>query len=262
MPPVVRRNVRVVDGQNYDWELICGNHRVEALSTCGYEEWIFDVYEFALNGLSFEDSVRTFQLQENDHEPQLESSQDDVVNVISRLIKHGSRLVDNSEKSIANYVSTFLPNVHWQTQSKIVRSVVAANGSYQDIVTYTRDDVKRWLYQNTSYKNEGEYDKHRDAYGWSCLSRYEHEVVFNMIKKFSETKKKSYVIAHTSAPTKDRDLHSKRVDIFENFRKIEESLVDMIHFYNEHKSFPWHLEGYLPQDRQKPEDEKQLVKIQ
>jgi hypothetical protein len=259
MPPVIRKNPRIVDGVHYDYELVCGNHRYEALVACGYDQWIFDIYEFALNGISYEDSVRTFQLQENDHEPQLESSIDDVVNVISRLIDYGSKLVNNTESSISNYVTDYCPNMHWQTQSKVVRAVVAACGAYQDVVTYTPDDVQRWVNKNTTLTIKGNYDKYRDMCGWSCLTGYEYEVMFNMIKKYSELGKESYIICHTKAPSKDRTLEERRNDIVDKFDSLNESLVEVIKFYNKNKRFPWQIEGFLPQDRKKPENANELV---
>ena len=139
--PVVRKCNRIIDGTHYDYELICGNHRMEAMNKCGFQEWLFDVYDFGLNNISFEDSIRTFQLIENDHEPQLESSMDDVANVIIRLIDHKSKLVKNDEKSIANYIDTYCTNMHGNTKGKVLRTVVSACGSHQDVVTYTPVDV-------------------------------------------------------------------------------------------------------------------------
>lgn len=262
MPPVVRWNPRVIDGIHYDYELVCGNHRVAAMHSLGYDRWIFDVYEFRTDDYSYEDSVRTFQLQENDHEPALGSSTSDVVNIISRLIAQKSSLVENNEQSISSYVSKYCPNMHWNTQGSIVKKVVQANGAYQDVITYTSDNLKKWLKLNTNLVNEGEYDKHRDMYGWSCLSRYEHEVILNCIKKYSETGKESYITCHTSAPTEKNSLKQKRENILDNFKAIEKSLVDIVNFYNRHQRFPWDIAGFYPQDRKNEEDPNSLMSIE
>lgn len=259
MPPVVRWNPRIVDGVSYDYELICGNHRYEALTILGYKQWIFDVYEFALNGISYEDSVRTFQLQENDHRPALESSKDDVINVISRLISYGSTLVENTESSIGAYVDEFCPNMHHQTKSKVVRGAVGACGAYQDIVTFTAVDVDKWLHKNTSLTNKGDVDKRRNQHGWTVLEGYEYEYLVNATRKYAETGKESYFVCHTKAPTKQEDLNFKRQKIVNKFNSLEESLIEVVKFYNENNRFPWKVEGFLPQDRKKPENESQLV---
>jgi hypothetical protein len=253
MPPVVRWNPRIIDGVHYDYELITGNHRITAMKSLGYTEWIFDIYEFATDDISYEDSVRTFQLQENDHEPALASSTADVVNMISRLIQQNSSLVTNDEKSIGAYISKFCPNLNWQTQGAIVRRAVQANGAYQDIVTYNAENLKKWLKLNTNLVNEGEYDKQKDMYGWSCLSRYEHEVIFNCIKKYSQTRKESYITCHTSAPTEKYSLQQKRENIIENFEVLEDALIDIMDFYNKNKRFPWQVLGFYPQDRKNGE---------
>ena len=262
MPPVVRWNPRMIDGVHYDYELICGNHRVAAMHTLGYDRWIFDIYEFAIDRFTYEDSVRTFQIQENDHEPSLASSTSDVVNIISLLISRRSALVENNERSISAYVSQYCPNMHWNTQGSIVKKVIQANGAYQDIITYTSDNLKKWLKLNTNLVNEGQYDKYQDMYGWSCLSRYEHEVILNCIKKFSETGKESYITCHTSAPTEKFSLKQKRENILENFEGLENDLVSIIRYYNEHQRFPWQVIGFYPQDRKNQEDPESLMSIE
>jgi hypothetical protein len=261
MPPVVRWNPRMIDGVHYDYELICGNHRVAAMHSLGYDRWIFDIYEFAIDRFTYEDSVRTFQIQENDHEPSLASSTSDVVNIISLLISRRSALVENNERSISAYVSQYCPNMHWNTQGSIVKKVIQANGAYQDIITYTSDNLKKWLKLNTNLVNEGQYDKYKDMYGWSCLSRYEHEVILNCIKKFSETGKESYITCHTSAPTEKFSLKQKRENILENFEGLENDLVSIIRYYNEHQRFPWQVIGFYPQDRKNQEDPESLMSI-
>ena len=262
MPPVVRWNPRVIDGVHYDYELVCGNHRVAAMHSLGYDRWIFDIYEFRTDDYSYEDSVRTFQLQENDHEPALASSTSDVVNLISRLISQKSALVENNEQSISAYVSQYCPNMHWHTQGSVVKKVVQANGAYQDVITYTSDNLKKWLKLNTNLVNEGQYDMYKDMYGWSCLSRYEHEVVLNCIKKYSETHKESYITCHTSAPTEKFSLQQKRENILENFEDLENALVDIIKFHNQHQRFPWQVIGFYPQDRKNGEDPNSMMTIE
>lgn len=259
MPPVVRWNPRIVDGVQYDYELLCGNHRLEAFTMLGYERWIFDVYEICLDGISYEDSVRTLQLQENNHKAQLPSSKDDVINVICRLIDYGSKLVENTESSISAYVDTYCSNMHHQTKSKVIRGVIAARGAYQDIVTFTALDVDRWLSKNTSYTNAGNLDKHRNKHGWTVLEGYEARYFVNAARKFSETGKESYFICHTKPPTNQETLELKRMKMVKKWKSLEDSFIDVINFYNEHQRFPWSTEGFMPQDRKKPEIENKLV---
>jgi hypothetical protein len=257
MPPVVCKNPRIIDGKQYKYELICGNHRLEAMSILGIKEWIFWLYDVAIDGYSYEDSVRTLQLEENNHATGLESSDHDVSNIIKRLIKKGSRLVTNDIDSIRNYVDAHCSNMHYNTRAKVVRQVVRDLGTYQDVVTYTANDAFKWIAQETDYSVAGKIDPKRKKYGWTVLEGYEYEYLFNSMKKFSETDKESYFLCHTRGPTDKQDLEGKRLAMKNAFESLEESLLDVFEFYKENGRFPWKIEGFLPQDQLK--NEKKLV---
>jgi hypothetical protein len=249
MPPTVRRNPRRVDGKHYTWELITGNHRMEAFLKNGYTEWIFGVYEFARNGYSYEDSVRTFQLMENDHKPQLESSLNDIINTVSRLIAHGSKLVNNTEDSIRRYCNVYLPNMHGNKRNPIIQQIMRRAGTYQDIVTYTADDTSVWIHNKTDYVIGGNYDGKRNKYGWTVKEGYQYEYIMNATRKYAETGKESYFVCHTKAPTEKMDLDAKRINMQKVFENLEADLVEVVKFYNQNKRFPWVNEGFLPQNK-------------
>jgi hypothetical protein len=248
MPPTVRRCSRIVDGKHYKYELIAGNHRMEAFTNNKYDKWIFGVYEFAINGYSYEDSVRPFQLMENDHRPSLPASEGDVSNIIVRMIAHGSKLVTNDENSIRAFVDKFCKNKRPQTKGAIVLRVIRACGTYQDVVTYTAKDAFTWIAENTDYTVAGKLDRKRNKFGWTVLEGYQQEYVMNAIRKFSDTGKESYFVCHTKAPTDKMDLNDKRVNIVESFEQIETDFLKVMEFYNKNGRFPWGSEGFLPQD--------------
>jgi len=248
MPPTVRRCSRIVDGKHYKYELIAGNHRMEAFTNNKYDKWIFGVYEFAINGYSYEDSVRPFQLMENDHRPSLPASEGDVSNIIVRMIAHGSKLVTNDENSIRAFVDKFCKNKRPQTKGAIVLKVIRACGTYQDVVTYTAKDAFTWIAENTDYTVAGKLDRNRNKFGWTVLEGYQQEYVMNAIRKFSDTGKESYFVCHTKAPTDKMDLNDKRVNIVESFEQIETDFLKVMEFYNKNGRFPWGSEGFLPQD--------------
>ena len=257
--PVVRKCNRIIDGKHYDWELVAGNHRMEALTRNGYQTWLFDVYEFGLNVVSFEDSLLTFQLEENNHVPQLEASMDDAANIIIRLIEHKSKLVKNNEKSIGEYVDSYCGNMHHQTKGKVIRTVVSACGAYQDVVTYTPIDIVKWVNTYTNMSTSGDYDSKRKKHGWSVKEGYEYEYVMNASRKFFETGKESYFICHTKSPTEMEDLSDKRVKMLAKFQELEEALLDVFEYYEENGKFPWSVEGFLPADKKNQEDMTKLV---
>ena len=255
MPPVVLKRSRMVDGKHYKWELICGNHRFQALENNGYDKWIFSIYDFATDGYSYEDSVRTFQLKENDHSPALEASDEDISNVVARLIAHGSALVSNDENSIRNYIEAVCINKHYQTKAKIVRQAVRLSGAYQDVVTYTANDAFKWIADNTTYTVAGNADTRRKMFGWTVLEGYEYEYLVSAMKKFAESGRESYFICHTKAPTEQMTLEDKRDRMMRNFEELEDNLVQIFEYYQETGKFPWMVEGFLPQDHKNNEKE-------
>jgi len=263
-PPVVRKiPAKMVDGIRYEYELIDGNHRIAAMTSLGYDEWIFDIYEFCLDGYSFEDSVRTFQLHYNTPVVQLAASTADYVNTISRLISNNSKLVQNNEKSINEYIEKFCPYMHYKQQASIVNQVIAKNGSYQDVVTFTPKNLESWLKKNTDFKYKGEYDSKRNMYGWTCLGpRYEFDSFYNSLKKYSDTGKESYIIAHTFAPTETKSLQDQRMSVYNNIKSIEEVLLNAFNFYAKHKRFPTTLTHYIPQDRANNEDKETPIPVE
>jgi hypothetical protein len=254
MPPAVRFNPQIVDGKIVKYEIIAGNHRIEALYNLGYKEWIFDVYEIDTDGgYGYEDAIRTFQLLENDHLPSLVSSETDVVNTIVRLIAHGSKLVQPNEDSIREYVNYVCANKHGNTKSKIVKDavrklVVSGCNVYRDIITYTARDVEDFLSKNTDYVCGGNFDFKRKKYGWSVLEGYEYEFLVNAAKRFAEHGVESYFTIHTKSPTETYNIEDRREKIVDQFKTLENSLVRVFEYYEKNGKFPWHIEGALPQD--------------
>lgn len=259
MPPVVRRCSRIVEGRHYKYELIAGNHRMEALANNKYDQWIFGVYEFAVDGYSYEDTLRPFQLLENDHVPALPSSEGDISNTIVRMIAHGSKLVTNDEDSIRAFVNKYCKNKAHNTKGSIVLSVIRACGTYQDVVTYTSKDAFAWISENTDYVVAGNLDRKRNKIGWTVLEGYQQEYVMNAVRKFSSMNKESYFVCHTKAPTDKMDLYAKRDNMLDTFNEIETDLVKVIAFYNKNGRFPWNVEGFLPQDHKA--NEKTIIEV-
>jgi hypothetical protein len=264
-PPIVREKVQLIDGHTYEYELIAGNHRLEALLANNYNKWIFDVYAITGDEKStYEDSLRTLQLDENDHPPHLETSEDDAVNIICRLLDHNSKLVEPNCDSIRDYLDAHCKNMHGNTKAKVIRDVVRnmqKNGVsvYSDTVTYTPHDVNNFVQKTTDYVTSGEFDKKRKSFGWSVLEGYEYEYIMSAAKKFSETGSTSYFICHTKSPTEKYPLKEKRDKMINQFQKLETALLDVMKYYEQHQTFPWQVVGFLPQDIKAGEDELIVV---
>jgi hypothetical protein len=253
MPPVVREVSRIVDGKIYKYELVAGNHRLEALRILGVIEWIFDIYELCLDGFNYEDSIRTFQLVENNHAPSLSTTESDVVHTITRMIAHGSKLVKPTEDSICDYINTYCSNMHPQTRAKAVRDTIrqlTKTGCivYRDVITYTAQDVLDFLGRNTDYVCGGNYDFKRKKIGWSVLEGYENEFIMNATRRFAETGYESYFTLHTKSPTEKYNVKDRRTKMVNQIKDIEGDLKKVFAFYQKTGKFPWNVEGYLPQD--------------
>ena len=260
-PPIVRYNPRMIDGGSYEYELIAGHHRFEAFLSLKYDRWIFWVYDICLDGYSFDDSKITLQLLEQDgHKPGLSSSIDDATNAISWLVTHGSKLVENTEDSIRNYVNQYCSSMSKAKKGSVVSRVMAKVGTYRRILTYTAKDAKEWIQKNTDYpiKDGGDYDSKRKKHVWSLLEDYEYEQLFNAMRKYHETGKESYFICRTKSPMGVLDLHAKREGMHEEINYLNDCLLETFKYYQENEKFPWDVECFIPQDTE-IEDKDQPV---
>lgn len=254
-PPVVRKNSRIIDGKHYKYELIAGNHRYEALYENKYEEWIFSVYEFGLDGCSFNQSKWSFQLKENNHLPQLVSSPEDIANAVVRIISEKVEEVPLTKEQIKDMVKEYTK----VKVTDIVNKIVASCGIYQDIVTYTQKDVERFVSDKTDYVGSGRLDRKRKKIGWTVKEGYEQEYVMNGIRKYAETDKESYFLCHTKSPTEKMNLKAKRESMIETFDTLSNALVKTFEFWQKNGRLPFSVEAFLPQDHKA--NEKTVIKI-
>ncbi len=256
-PMVVRKNSQVIDGESYDWELICGHHRFEALTNLGQSCYYFAIYEFGTDGVKTFKAILDFQLKENNPLPRKASSEIDVINAGSRLIHE--KLLKNDDESVREWVNSVCSNKANITKGKIIAAILQANGASQDITTFTTKGAYNWIKKNTNYTIAGKIDKNRNKHGWTVKEGYEYEYIMNAVKKFAQTGKESYFVCHTKAPTATMSLQDKREKMLETFQNLEDSLVRVVDFYNEEGRFPWEVEGHMAQDHSK--QEKGVVKL-
>jgi hypothetical protein len=256
-PMVVRWNPQVIDGESYDWELICGNHRFEALCNLKQSCYYFAIYEFGLNGVKTARAIADFQLVENNHAPRKPSSELDVINLGSRLIDQ--KLLNNDEDSVRLWVNTVCSNKANTTKGKIISAILQANGVHQDVSTFTTKGAYNWIKKNTNYTVAGKVDTKCNKHGWTVKEGYEYEFIMSAVKKFAQTGKESYFVCHTKAPTATMSLDDKRDKMMYTFESLEDSLTAVVDFYNEEGRFPWQVEGYMAQNHGKKE--KGIIKI-
>lgn len=248
-PPIVVRKPQWVNGVYYEYELLAGAHRFEALRKMNAVEWIFDIYEIGLNGVSSEKATTSLQIRENDHSPEKSNTAEDLINVLSYLIQ--IKELKNTEEEIKAYLHENTDNLHSATFSKIVRQVVNRNGAYQDIKTYPSDQLEAFLQTNPEGRNYawgGNLDHDRDEFGWTVLEGYEYEYLINALKRFDETGKPSYFLNHTKAPTKKKSLKARRLSQIREFERLERGMLKSVEFFHKTGTFPWRIEAFLGQD--------------
>jgi hypothetical protein len=259
-PPCVYKYSQMLNGKSYKYVLVAGNHRFEALSNNNYKEWIFAVYEFALDGHSLLGSLGPWQLIENDDKPpRLESSVEDVVNMIVRFIDQNDPKIDTSSNGLRVFVRKHTRHRSEGVITEICNKVRAKCGVYTDMVTYTARDVKCFVDENTDYVTFGKFDSKRDKFGWSVLEGYEYESVVNALRKFFETGKESIFLCHTKAPNDNMDLQSKRENMIASFDARMDHILAAAEFYRKNGRMPYTIEGFLPQDLKA--NEKSIIKM-
>ena len=257
-PPIVVKKHQWIDGKFYEYELVCGAHRCSAFETMGVTEWIFDVYELGTGGVEADLAMSTLQIRENDHQPELASTADDLTNIMSYLIS--KTLIDNTEKAITNYLMENTTNLHHTTFKKVVLATVRKNGAYQDVRTFPAGDLPSFMENNIRqgekhpYVCGGNHDIQRDKFGWSVLEGYEYEYLTNALKRLDETDKGSYFLLHTKAPTEKRGLDTRRKDMKKSFEQLERGIEKAYKYKKEHGKWPWNIEAFLGQDVKKKED--------
>ena len=77
----------------------------------------------------------------------------------------------------------------------------------------------------------------------------------NIIKKFGETGKQSYITLYTQSPTEDYSLPDRIERMIETIHTLGLSVLKCADFYKRHGKMPWYINGRLPQDRAAGEKE-------
>ena len=224
----------------------------------GVTEWIFDVYELGTDNVNKDLAMSSLQIQENDHQPELASTADDLTNIMSYLVS--KKLIANTEKAITAYLDENTSNLHHGTFKKVVFATVRKNGAYQDVRTFPSDVLPNFLELNKRegeehpYVHGGIHDVERDKFGWTVLEGYEYEYLTNALRKLDETDKGSYFLMHTKAPTEKRGLDTRRKDMKKSLEQLERGIEKAYEYKVENGKWPWNIEAFLGQDVKKKED--------
>ena len=247
--PIVVKKEQWVDGKYYEYELVAGAHRFEAMRKNKETSWLFDVYVVGIDNVSYPKALAALQIRENDHAVEQPNSAEDLINLLGFLIK--TKELGNTEDDIKNFLNENTSNLHSSTLAKVINQTVNRNGSYRDIKTYPAEQLVSLLSSNPEKRNYaygGNYDPIRDKFGWTVLEGYEYEYVTNALKKLDETGKGSYFLCHTKAPTEKKNLKTRRVSQINAISQLERGIEKAYKYKKEHGEWPWNIETFLGQD--------------
>jgi len=235
-----------IDGKINTYRLVCGAHRVAAGKQVKFEEMVFSVYKFDSDNARLK-----FQLLENNHAPSKSATAQDLCNALTYAVFKG--FIQNDEESMREYLGG-MDKIHGNTINKAIQMAIRDTGGYQDYHIYTPEDIADFTKKH-DYSLGGKKDKNREEAGWTVKEGYEYEYIMNAVKKYSTEGLESYFICHTKSPTERHSLDDKRDGMAEQFESLERSLVKVFEYHQEHGSFPWRIEGFLPQDNNRSERE-------
>ena len=236
------------------YELVYGFGRVTALQNLGMKEWFFTLLEVD------ERAMLDVRLYENEAFHKDVNKEADIVRVMVSKIELGH--IRNDEDAIRNEILRICPHKDATVVGRVVSNVVAHTGAFVRYATYNETKVQRWLddHSSDSYAIGGAFDAKRDMYGFILGEGTGQasipKTIMSAAKKFAQTGKKSYALAHVKVPGKTQNIYEKR-------RRLSDSLTEHLNMlqkvYNSKEEF-LHIEGFLPQESVS-EDWKKLVKL-
>lgn len=259
-PLIVEECSQIRDGVHYQYKCIDGHHRHEAYELLGVKYVIVAVYKLCVNGYKYSDSAGELQAKSNDFSTCTPTTQSDATNLTCGLISKGTDLFDkDNPKSIKQFIDETFTNMDPGSRAKVYYGVIRQSGIYQNVVTYTEHDNKEWVSKNTDFTINGKFDHKRNMHGWSLQEGYESKVAMKATRTYNQTGKESYFLCRTKAPSEKRPLCKRRLDMLETFDEIGEAILSVAEYYKEHGVFPWHVEGFLPQDHKA--EEKDFISV-
>lgn len=259
-PPIVQKGKFSDDkGKIYPYRLIAGNHTFSALNQIGRKKAIFDIYLFGKNDISELRSISNLQAVENNKNPQKSSTLDDLIFLITNLIN--KKELKNNEQDIRGFLEDNCDTLWPKQIQKVLLDVLKNTKGYQDVKTYTADEVVHFIENNTNYTAGGKFDHQRGKTGWSVLESYEYDFITSAMLKYYENNNESYFLCHTYQPTVRENLHQKRNKIVTRNALLEKAIIKSYEFFKKNGRWPWAIEGFLPQDRKNKEERYSIIDV-
>jgi len=241
------------DGNMKFYELLDGFNRITALKSLGVTKYWFDIVEFDPTQCDVYLARTTLSLLSNAHPPRAPSSEADIITAVSNLVSNGH--LENDVSIITDYLKKF-----WKQKgaSKLANLVAARTGAKaSNIYIWSSPMIKNDTYV-LGISTHGNVDHTNGMHGWTCLESYEKDTIMNVVGKYYETGRKSYIVGHTKLPESTRDLQERRNRMKETIEFKLEQMVKFCEYYHANGKFPVEFLGFLPQSED--EDRTKIVK--
>lgn len=240
----------------FEYNLVDGYNRIEALKQIGYKGYWFDIAEFGDDKVGYEDARLRFAMKSNAPRPKSDSRDADIMRAMKTLVKR--KLVENNPISIADWIVDNC-EVRRDRATRLANEVAKDQDSDDAITLWTpsmiRDEVQD--YGVTSY---GNYDISRQECGWTVKTGYERELFVSILRKLRLTKNTSYITIHTKMPTGNQTMESLREEIVDSFDELEKDFNHYAAWKKRNGDNCWRIEGALPQKKSE-RDKKEIVSL-
>jgi hypothetical protein len=240
----------------FEFNLIDGYNRVEALKQIGYTGYWFDIAKFGSEKVGYEDAKFRFAMHCNAARPKQDSKDNDITRAMKTLVAR--KVVENTPSAISNWIMENC-EVRRDRATRLANEVAKDQDSDEAITLWTpsmiRDEVQD--YGVTSY---GNYDISRQECGWTVKTGYERELFVSILRKLRLTKNTSYITIHTKMPTGNQNMELLREEIVDSFEELEKDFNYYSAWKKRNGETCWRIEGALPQKKSE-RDKKEIVKL-
>jgi hypothetical protein len=198
-------------------------------------------------------------LAENDHAPELPSTERGIANTLIALYE--AKALENTHEAFTKALEELIPRTSPAKRRKAVNMALKDTGGVIDYKTYNPFEIKLFLQNDKNgyefggglVKNpEGEY-----VHSFALGEGKEERMVWNALKRLASDNHESEFIAHTNAPKEDQTPTDKRKGVCDQLDKLHEVLEHAYEWRKENGRWPYKLKAFLPQDNKAKE--KQLI---
>ena len=135
------------NGNVLDFQAVDCHHRIKALRELGVERYVFDIYKFD------NDTARIlFQLEMNNHYPNKNNTDKDIIHSYAVLIKDQGHFLDSNGEIDFDALEESLGRTTRYGENKITNTIIPqiiqGSGIPTKNMNYVNDEGEKWIYSN------------------------------------------------------------------------------------------------------------------